>query len=204
MKKEKNMRKVIDRKTWLGAAFIAAFVLWTVLVRLVDVQPIGPNAPSVGFATLNGSVHGAIGVNMMLYTITDWMGLIPIGFMFGFAVLGLVQLIKRRSLLKVDHSILILGGFYVVVFAVYLLFEKVVINYRPVLIAGFLEASYPSSTTMLSLCVIPTSMMQLRVRIRRKTIKNTVLCILALFALFMVMGRFISGDGKIYFRCSLV
>ena len=188
-----NMKKGIDRMIWLGAALIAAFFLWTVLVHLVDVQPIGPNGSSVGFAALNGFVHGAVGVHMMLYTVTDWLGLVPIACMIGFAVLGLVQLIKRKSLLKVDRSILILGGFYILVFAVYFLFEKVVVNYRPVLIDGFLEASYPSSTTMLVLCVIPTAMMQLSMRLRNKVLKNTVFCILILFAAGMVIGRFISG-----------
>lgn len=184
------------RKTkflWIGLAFLAAFALWTALVRFNDVQAIGPNGSSVGFATLNGLVHETIGVHWGLYTVTDWLGLIPIGFVLGFAVLGLVQLVRRRSLFKVDCSILVLGGFYIVVMAMYLLFEEVVINYRPVLIDGNLEASYPSSTTMLALCVLPTAIMQLKSRIRRRTVRCAVLMTLGVFTVFMVIGRLISG-----------
>ena len=184
------------RKTkflWIGLAFLAAFALWTALVRFNAVQAIGPNGSSVGFATLNGLVHETIGVHWGLYEMTDWLGLIPIGFVLGFAILGLVQLIRRRSLFKVDHSILVLGGFYIVVMAMYLLFEEVVINYRPVLIDGNLEASYPSSTTMLALCVLPTAIMQLKSRIRRRTVRRAVLMTLGAFTVFMVIGRLISG-----------
>ena len=184
------------RKTkflWIGLAFLAAFALWTALVRFNAVQAIGPNGSSVGFATLNGLVHETIGVHWGLYKVTDWLGLIPIGFVLGFAVLGLVQLIRRRSLFKVDRSILVLGGFYIVVMAMYLLFEEVVINYRPVLIDGNLEASYPSSTTMLALCVLPTAIMQLKSRIRRRTVRRAVLMTLGALTAFMVIGRLISG-----------
>ena len=112
-----------------------------------DVQPIGPNGSRVGFAAINGAFHALTGVHWALYTLTDWLGLVPIGIAFGFAVLGLVQLIRRKSLLRVDRDILMLGGFYIVVLAAYVLFETVVINYRPVLIGGKLEASYPSEVT---------------------------------------------------------
>ena len=98
------------RKTkflWIGLAFLAAFALWTALVRFNAVQAIGPNGSSVGFATLNGLVHETIGVHWGLYKVTDWLGLIPIGFVLGFAILGLVQLVRRRSLFKVDRSILL-------------------------------------------------------------------------------------------------
>ena len=145
---------------WVGVSLLAAFVLWTVSVCFIDVRAIGPRESSVGFATLNGYVHNLTGVNMTLYVVTDCLGLVPIGVAFGFAVLGLVQWIKRKSLLKVDRSILTLGGFYIVVMAVYILFEIVVINYRPTLINGYLEASYPSSTTMLVMCVMPTAMIR--------------------------------------------
>ncbi|MBO5786110.1 MAG: phosphatase PAP2 family protein [Clostridia bacterium] len=178
---------------WMGAGLIAVFVLWTVLVSLVDVRAIGPNGSSVGFATLNGYVHDLTGVNMRLYSITDWLGLVPIGVAFGFAVLGLVQWIKRKKLFKVDRSILALGGFYIVVMAVYVLFEFVVINYRPTLIDGYLQASYPSSTTMLVMCVMPTAMMQLRTRIKNNALKHCVMILIAVFTSFMVVVRLVSG-----------
>ena len=186
---EKNNRRLF----WLGVSLLAIFVLWTVLIRFVDVGAIGPRESSVGFATLNGCIHNLTGVNMSLYVITDWLGLLPIGVAFGFAVLGLVQWIKRKSLLKVDRSILTLGGFYVVVMAVYILFEIVVINYRPTLIDGYLEASYPSSTTMLVMCVMPTAMMQLRTRIKNKAFGRCVMIAIAAFIAFMVIGRLASG-----------
>ena len=172
---------------------LAVFVLWTVLICFVDVQAIGPEGSSVGFSTINGFIHELTGVNWFLYTVTDWLGLVPIGVAFGFAVLGLVQWIKRKSLLKVDRSILTLGGFYIVVMAVYILFEIVVINYRPTLINGHLEASYPSSTTMLVMCVMPTAMMQLRARIKNDLFRRCVMFAIAVFIAFMVIGRLVSG-----------
>ena len=177
----------------MGAGFLGAFVLWTVLVSYVDVRAIGPNGSSVGFATLNGYVHDLTGVNMRLYSITDWLGLVPIGVAFGFAVLGLVQWVGRKSLFKVDRSILALGGFYIIVLAMYIFFEIVVINYRPVLIDGYLETSYPSSTTMLVMCVMPTAMMQLHARIKSDVFRRCVLISIAAFTAFMVIGRLASG-----------
>ena len=178
---------------WVGASLLAAFVLWTVSVCFIDVRAIGPRESSVGFATLNGYVHNLTGVNMTLYVFTDCLGLVPIGVAFGFAVLGLVQWIKRKSLLKVDRSILTLGGFYIVVMAVYILFEIVVINYRPTLINGYLEASYPSSTTMLVMCVMPTAMMQFSTRIKNDLFRRCVMFTITVFIVFMVIGRLVSG-----------
>ena len=187
------MEKIRKKMFFMGAGFLGAFVLWTVLVSYVDVRTIGQNASSVGFATLNGYVHNLTGVNMFLYTITDWLGLVPIGVAFGFAVLGLVQWVGRKSLFKVDRSILALGGFYIIVLAMYIFFEIVVINYRPVLIDGYLEASYPSSTTMLVMCVMPTAMMQLHARIKSDVFRRCVLISIAAFTAFMVIGRLASG-----------
>ena len=187
------MKKKNREVLLIGVSLLAVFVLWTMLVCSVDVRTIGPQGSSVGFAALNGCIHHFTGVNMPLYVITDWLGLVPIGVAFSFAVLGLVQLIKRKSLLKVDQSILVLGGFYIVVMAVYVLFEMVVINYRPTLINGCLEASYPSSTTMLVMCVMPTAMMQLHSRIKNGIFRKCLMLVIAVFIAFMVIGRFVSG-----------
>ena len=177
----------------ISISSLLAFALWTLLLRLVDVKAIGPEGSSVGLATLNGFVHEKIGVNMYLYNITDWLGLVPIGVAFGFAILGLIQLIKRKSLLRVDRSILALGVFYIIVVAVYLFFEIVVISYRPVLIEGCLEASYPSSTTMLVTCVMPSAAMQAKERIKNKALRQGVIIIIIAFIAFMVVARLLSG-----------
>ena len=187
------MEKKNKKRLVFGASLVVAFVLWTVLVRFVDVRAIGPEGSAVGFATLNGFVHELTGVNWFLYTVTDWLGLVPIAVAIGFAVYGLVQLIKRKSLWKVDYSILALGGFYIVVMAVYILFEIVVINYRPILINGYLEASYPSSTTMLVMCVMPTAMMQFSIRVKNCLFRRCLMLTITVFIAFMVIGRLISG-----------
>lgn len=187
------MEKKNKKRFVLGAGLVVAFVLWTTLVRLVDVRAIGPEGSSVGFATLNGFVHELTGVNWLLYTVTDWLGLVPIAVALGFAGLGLVQLITRKSLWKVDLSILALGVFYIVVMVAYIAFEIVIINYRPTLIDGSLEASYPSSTTMLVMCVMPTAAMQLNVRIQNTVFRRCAIITIVAFTAFMVIGRLISG-----------
>ena len=187
------MKNTNQKRLYIGAGLLALFVLWTVALRFVDVKEIGPLGSSVGFATLNKLVHRVTGVHMWLYTITDWLGLIPFFFIIGFGVLGLVQWIKRKSILKVDLNILSLGGFYITVMAAYIFFEIFVLNYRPILINGILEASYPSSTTMLVMCVMPTAIIQFNFRIKRLAVKRFINLAIAVFIAFMVLGRLISG-----------
>ena len=173
--------------------FLVLFIIWTVLVSTIDVKPIGPQGSSVGFATLNGCFHEFTGLYMNLYFITDWLSLIPVCFIIGFGSLGLMQLIKRKNILKVDFDILILGAFYVIVMAIYLLFESLVINFRPVLINGILEASYPSSTTLLVLYVMSTAMIQLNNRIKNTKLRKCAKLLIIAFIVFMVTARLLSG-----------
>ena len=187
------MEKQIKQKFLWAVCLLAAFVLWTLAVTRVDVQAIGPEGSSVGFAALNGAFHTLTGVHLALYNLTDLLEVVPLGIVLGFGVLGLVQLVRRKSLLKVDYSILVLGGFYVLVFAAYVLFEVLALNYRPVLIEGVLEASYPSSTTLLVLCVMPTALSQLNSRIRDERLKRGLACLIVAYTAFMVCGRLFSG-----------
>ena len=187
-----KMKRV--RKNFIfSICLLTAFVLWTVAISFVDIRAIGPQGSSVGFAGINGFVHNLTGVHFSLYNITDWLGLVPIFVCMGFGILGLTQWIKRKSICKVDYDILVLGGFYIITIAAYLFFENVVINYRPVLINGYLEASYPSSTTLLVTCVIPTAVIQFNSRIRNKLLRNIVAVTLIAFIAFMVIGRLLSG-----------
>ena len=187
------MRKVKKKNLYAACCCLGAFVLWTLAVCYMDVQPIGPRGSLVGFAAVNRFVHSLTGVNLVLYTITDWLGLVPVLMAMGFAVHGLVQWIRRKNLLQVDYPILALGVFYLVVMAAYLFFELVVINYRPVLIEGRLEASYPSSTTMLVMCVLLTAGMLFNSYIKNRWWKRCAAAVIYGFAAFMVVGRLVSG-----------
>ena len=115
----------------------------------------------VGFATINQFVFDLIGVHSIWYDITGWLGVFAILVALGFAAVGLYQLLKRKSLRKVDREISILGTFYVLVIGFYLFFEQVVINYRPVILDNVLEPSYPSSHTILVVCIMATAALQL-------------------------------------------
>ena len=176
-----------------GILLLVGFAVWTFLIQEVDVQPIGPNESTVGFAALNSWFHQLTGVHWMLYTLTDWLGLVPIFVCLIFAGIGFVQLVQRKSLFKVDLDIIMLGAYYVLVIFGYLLFEMVPINYRPVLIEGFLEASYPSSTTLLVLNVMPTLYFQVQRRLTANELRQTILIFSILFSAFMVIGRLVSG-----------
>ena len=176
-----------------GISLLVGFAVWTFLIQEVDVQPIGPNGSSVGFAALNGWFHQLTGVHWMLYTLTDWLGLVSICVCLIFAGAGFVQLVQRKSLFKVDLDIIMLGAYYVLVIFGYLLFEMMPINYRPVLIEGFLEASYPSSTTLLVLSVMPTLYFQAQRRLNPNALRQTICIFSVLFSAFMVIGRLVSG-----------
>ena len=185
----------MKRKLWLlPAALWAAFVLFTLLLTCVDVQPIGPQGSAVGFATVNGWAFQLLGVHLLWYHLTDWLGVAAIAIAFGFAVAGLYQWVKRKSIRKVDRYILALGGFYLLVIACYLFFEKVVINCRPILMDGNLEASYPSSHTMIVVSIMATAAMAFRALCPRRRGWCLAADIFAAVVIAVtVMGRLIAG-----------
>ena len=171
----------------------AAFAVWTVLIQIIDVQPVGQNGTNIGFSTFNCRFHQLTGVHMAVYTITDWLGLVPIAVCMIFGGMGLVQWIRRRNLLKVDADLMILGIYYIIVIFCYLIFEMIPINYRPVPIDGRMEASYPSSTTLLVLSVMPTLIEQMNRRMGNKKWKQILTISAILFSVLMTFGRLISG-----------
>ena len=187
------MKKSEKKSLLIGSIFLVMFAVWTTLILTVDVQPLGQNGTSIGFATFNCWFHHFTGVNMAIYTITDWMGLVPVGICLIFAGVGLVQLIKRRSLCRVDADIMILGVYFVIVFLAYSIFEIIPINYRPILIEGRMETSYPSSTTLLVLSVMPALIEQIQRRLSDIRVKQITTIAAITFSVFMVTGRLVSG-----------
>ena len=186
----------MNRKTRLYFCVSAAcFILTAViiaLVKLVDVQPIGPESGLVGFASVNRGVFAWIGTHAAWYEITELLGVIALLPVLGFGLLGFYQLVTRRRIRKVDGSLLVLGGVYGLLVMVYLFFEQVVINHRPVLMEGQLEPSYPSSHVMLIVCVMVTSAMEVRRRWPGK-VSRWVDIAASVVVFLAVLGRLFSG-----------
>ena len=187
------MKKNGKKQLITGVSFMLVFVIWTWLIQKVDVLPVGQKGTDVGFAAFNCWFHKLTGVHMGLYTITDWLGLVPVFVCIVFGGIGLWQLIKRKNLFKVDTDLIYLGIYYVIVIFGYLFFEMCPINSRPILIEGILEASYPSSTTLLVLSVMPTLVLQANRRIENRYLKRIIYAFTIVFSAFMVIGRLVSG-----------
>lgn len=191
---KKVEKKLVKNFIVTGVLFLV-FVLFTIGVSTIDVQPIGPNGSRVGFATWNKLAAEMIGLHPLCYTITEWFGYISIMVAGCFALLGLGQFIQRKSFFRIDGDILLLGFFYCLVMVAYALFEMVIINYRPVILDAEegLEASFPSSHTMLVICIMGTAIMQFHARIKTEMVRNLVEIVSALMIVATIIGRLLSG-----------
>lgn len=171
---------------------VMLFLAFTLAVMNVDVQPIGPEGSQVGFAFINGPVRDALPLNDLFYKLTTFLGYLALLAVLGYGALGVWQLLKRRSLKKVDGQLICLGVFFVLMLVCYAVFEKLPVNYRPVMMEEGLEASYPSSHTMLALCVfgammVPYPQLFGRERLGYVRIAAGVMMVLS------VAGRILSG-----------
>ena len=176
----------------ISASLILLAITFTILVKIIDVKPVGVNGADIGFSTINKFIFDKVGVNTLWYDITEYLGYITLFGVLIYGVVGLVQLIKRKSLLKVDKELIILGMFYVCVLFVYVLFEKVVINYRPILMEGVLEASYPSSHTLMTVCFCSSFILINKMLFKNKITKYVNIMSM-LILIVMPVGRLLSG-----------
>ncbi len=182
------------KKKWLitSICLLIISIIYTILIQKIDVSPIACNGSNVGFATINTFFKDIIGNHMLFYDITKYLGLIPIFMAICYGLVGLYQLVKRKSIKKVNKKLIALGVFYVVFVLIYVFFEKVAINYRPFLIDGEAEASYPSTHTLLAICICGSSLM-ISKYIFKENIVNILNKLTWIVMILIVLGRIISG-----------
>ena len=187
------MKTKTKQRIAIAAAVLT--VILVILIKTVDVAPIGPNGTSIGLSHLNQAIHDAIGINQGIYTITEIGGILAIVVVAVFAIMGLVQWIQRKKLMKVDRELLVLGGLYVILGFLYVFFNKVAINYRPVIMPGEVlpESSFPSSHSMLGCTVMGSAYLLVDRYVKNPTAVKVlhVLCIINMIVI--VGGRFLSG-----------
>lgn len=191
------MKKREKSTAWLytGIVCLVLSILFIFAVTAIDVQAIGPNGTSVGFAGINGAVANAVGSNMIWYKITQLLGYLAIVIFIFFAICGVVQIVKRKSLFKVDQDLLVMAYMFIILFLLYILFDKIAINYRPMLMPGetSLEASFPSSHTMLALCVFGTTWLFFKRRLGQGRAYNIIRIMMIVLMVVTIVGRLLSG-----------
>ena len=183
------------KKMGKAAISFALFILTIALVTCVDVEAIGPAGTTIGLSHVNKAVHDLIGVHMIWYKITNLLGFWAILCGAVFACIGLKQLITRKSLKQVDPQILALGGLFVLLGVIYVLFEKAVVNCRPVLMEGETvpEASFPSSHTVLAFVIFGAIAMMLKDYLQDRKLVSMLQNACLVLILVSVIGRLISG-----------
>lgn len=184
------------KKKWVMPSVTGVlFALLILLVKTFDVEMVGPKGTAIGLSHINKAVHEFLGENMLWYDITDILGLVAITVAAVFAVLGAIQLIKRKSIKKVDMKILTLGGLYAVMMLFYVLFEVVIINYRPIIMPDSTEpeAAFPSSHTMLVCVIMCSAVMVMKDYIKNAHLRLALQIVSAVIVAVTVVGRLLSG-----------
>ena len=181
------------RNLVISVILILLAIIFTILVKNVDVNTLGANGSNIGFSTLNRSVFDNIGVNMTWYNITNCLGIISIIIALAYVLIGLIQLVKRKNVFKVDKEIIALGIFYVILAAIYIAFEIFIVNYRPILMDGELEASYPSSHTMLTIFICGSAILINSKLFNDNKIAKITNVVALILMIVTVIGRLLSG-----------
>ena len=179
----------------LGGVFLLFFLVLIVLLKTVDVAAVGPAGTSVGLSQINGSFHEWIPFHEVWYKITKVLGVLALALAALVAIWSLVQWIRRKSLWKVDATLLALDVLYIVTGVLYLLFELVVVNYRPVLLEGqtFPAASFPSSHTLLACVIFGSAFWPIAVYLRRTWQVLAAWGAAGALLVLTVIGRMLSG-----------
>ena len=203
------MKKTLKTNLILTISLYLIFTLYTVSVRFVDVALIGNKLSPVGFSSLNEVFFNLFSkvkydglyvdnrFQTINYNISEILGYISLLVAAFFVFVGLIQLLSNKSFKKINKNIYTLGGFYALVIVFYVFFETFVINYRPVLEynSSTPEPSYPSTHTMLSLCILISAIIVIPYLFKNLN-KKLYYAVSALFYLIMiatVATRLMSG-----------
>lgn len=183
------------KKLLLSISFLALFLILIILVKTVDVKTVTVTGEKIGLSSINQSFHCMTGTSHKWYLITQVLGVFALFVAAGFGVLGLGQLIKRQNIAKVDFEILSLGGLYLVTIGLYLLFEMVVVNYRPIIMPDHqrAEASFPSSHTVLICIVMGSAVILAGKYLKNRSLRLGLQVLCVVIAVVTFVGRLLSG-----------
>ena len=185
----------IERRYKYAFGLLLLFIVWTIVIKFVDTAPIGPNESIVGLSHINGPFHEMFGYQELICRVSEIGGYAGLALAGVLALSGLVQLIKCRKFSLVDKKLIALGVIYVLVLFLYVLFDKVAINYRPIIMPGEteLEPSYPSTHTMLAIAIYGTAPILIHDYIRNDTLSGALIVACWMLMVITVIARLFAG-----------
>lgn len=185
----------MKNKKWIISTSVVSVIalVYTILIAFVDRNAIGANDSVVGFSKINKYFLDLLKFNNAFYNITKYTGIIIILIAVIYMIIALIELIKRKKYKEVDSELIFAGVFYIALIIIYFVFELLKINYRPILMDGVLEPSYPSSHTMLAVFICVTALLINKKIIKNTPLKITIDTITIIIGLVTVIGRIISG-----------
>ena len=183
-------KHIINPYLIIGSILLTLFIVFTILLKVVDVKD-NIEGLTIGFYSFNHYFFNLIGVNLTLDLFSDLLFYLTLASACGVGVIASIQLIKRKSLLKVDVDLLTLLVSFGLLVAIYIFFEVVVINYRPI----EPEASYPSSHVFLSTFILLslTHVVRYMIDDNHRVIRNIVITLIYVVLGLLVIFRIMSG-----------
>lgn len=177
----------------ISCASLLLFLLFLIMLYTVDVKNIGAGVTKVGLCFINN--HSFMASNASMWDkISDVCMYLGIGVIGALFILGVVQLIQRKNILKVDKEILVFGCLVVLMIIIWLFFDKVlIVNNRPILVDGKVECSFPSTHIMITSFALLSGSYYLFKKINKKHLTIIMYVASAIIVTICFLGRVLSG-----------
>ena len=182
----------------------ALFFAYTCACLMVDVAQFAPQSVNgdaiestqttdIGFQKLNLSVHNALGFRQVFYRLSEYIGYLALLAGACIGLIWLLRLIKTKKLLGVDAGLNAAIAAMALMVVFYVLFEALKLNFRPVILDDGLEASYPSSHTLLGCVVFGCAAMVSADIFKDKGLARSVSALCYIIAAVLTLFRALSG-----------
>lgn len=180
-------------KKWFLAALIltAVFVVLTITVKYVDQKNIGSQV--IGWATINLWWRDIIGVRNFWQIASHIFAAITLIILVMFLVWQAIALLRRKSFRTMPRHWWFFDLTLIALALCYIVFQIMVINFRPLLIDGVAELSYPSSHVLLLATLWPVFILTLSREVKSRPWLRVASVIGIIVMTVGIIARLLSG-----------
>lgn len=179
----------------MSAVSFTLFVILTVLLLKVDVTASGINGSNIGLSMINISFRDVIGSSWLCYNISKVAGIVGLAACALICLMFAFRVMRQKSLKALCKRDVALVALYIETAVFYIVFDKIVINYRPMLKWGETEpeSSFPSTHALMAVVIFVSLGHVASDYIKNKLTLKIVQGACVVFALAIILGRTFSG-----------